>query len=64
MKSSEPADFKTDLTFWIWWRFEVVIAQKQNKKILRFTLYNIQDYAIAGKRILYFTGVVAQVNES
>ena len=21
-KSSGPADFKTDLTFWIWWRFK------------------------------------------
>ena len=29
LKSSEQADFKTDLPFWIWWRFEVVIARKQ-----------------------------------
>ena len=32
LKSLEPADFKTDLTFWIWWRFEVVIANKTKKK--------------------------------
>ena len=29
LKSSEQADFKTDLPFWIWWRFEGVIAKKQ-----------------------------------
>ena len=29
LKSSEQADFKTDLPFWIWWRFEVVIAKKR-----------------------------------
>ena len=32
LKSLEPADFKTDLTFWIWWRFEVVIANKTKKR--------------------------------
>ena len=25
----KSSDFKTDLTFWDWWRFEVVIAKKQ-----------------------------------
>ena len=32
MKSSEQEDFKTDLTFWIWWRFEVVIAKKLKRR--------------------------------
>ena len=39
LKFSEQADFKTDLTFWIWIRFEVVIAKKQNKEIVCYTLY-------------------------
>ena len=29
MKFSEPVVFKTDLTFWIWWKFEVVMAKLQ-----------------------------------
>ena len=30
LKSWQRALFKTDLTFWIWWRFEVAIGKKQN----------------------------------
>ena len=32
LKSSEPADFRTDLTFWIWWKFEVVMAKIKTLK--------------------------------
>ena len=32
MKFSEQEEFKSDLTFWIWLRFEVVIAKKQKIK--------------------------------
>ena len=31
LKSSGQADFKTDLPFWNWWRFDVVIAIKKTK---------------------------------
>ena len=52
MKSSEQADFKTDLTFWIWPNRSWDIAKKQTVKFLLWTqcIYNI----ISNFHIYYF----------
>ena len=46
LKSLEPADFKTDLTFWIWWQFEVVIVNKTKKR--NFEKHPLLEYINVG----------------
>ena len=54
MKSSEGADFKTDLTFWIWWRFEVVIAKNKISKF-QWPPFNVYQSKICKKNFSWET---------
>ena len=43
LKSSEKADFKTDLPFWIWWKFAIATEKFQAKVVnIHFTTDNLQ----------------------